>query len=67
MAFRRVIPAAEGDGYTVARTWRDTRTLLATLDEAQQQTVADEGWSFLQMNDLVITGGRNLYEGKTVG
>ena len=37
-----------------------------TADPEVQSAVAADGWSFLKLNDRIITGGRNLYEGKVI-
>ncbi len=65
--FRRIMISVSREGYVIAHTSSEAAVMLSAMSEAQQQQINDEGWSFLQLNDRIITGGRNLYEGKTIG
>lgn len=66
--FRRVAVRAERDGYVILRTVDEVQAVLEDpeTDPAWVEGVKADGWSFLNLNDRVITGGRNLYEGKVI-
>ena len=38
--------------------------LLSEEERAKRQA---DGWSYLGLNDNIITGGNELYEGKVIG
>ena len=52
------------------RIYEDVKAYLDTLaeedPEAYRKATAD-GWSFLALNDNIITSGNELYEGKVIG
>lgn len=66
--FRRVAVRAERDGYVILRTVDEVQAVLEDpdTDPAWVAGIKADGWSFLSLNDRVITGGRNLYEGKVI-
>lgn len=66
--FRRILVRAERDGYVIAQTVEEVQSALedADADAAWIEAVEADGWSFLRLNDRVVTGGRNLYEGKVI-
>ncbi len=68
VVFRRVCVLAERDGYVIVMTSGQAQAALEdeTADPEVQSAVAADGWSFLKLNDRIITGGRNLYEGKVI-
>ena len=68
VVFRRVSVLAERDGYVIAMTSAQAQAALEdeTADPEVQSAVTADGWSFLQLNDRIITDGRNLYEGKVI-
>lgn len=68
VVFRRVAVRAERDGYVILRTVDEVQAVLEDpeTDPAWVAGIKADGWSFLNLNDRVITGGRNLYEGKVI-
>lgn len=68
VVFRRVAVRAERDGYVILRTVDEVQAVLEDpeTDPAWVAGIKADGWSFLSLNDRVITGGRNLYEGKVI-
>ena len=68
VVFRRVCVLAERNGYVIVMTSGQAQAALEdeTADPEVQSAVAADGWSFLKLNDRIITGGRNLYEGKVI-
>lgn len=68
VVFRRVAVRAERDGYVILRTVDEVQAVLEDpeTDPAWVEGIKADGWSFLSLNDRVITGGRNLYEGKVI-
>lgn len=66
--FRRILVRAERDGYVIAQTVEEVQSALedADADATWIEAVEADGWSFLRLNDRMVTGGRNLYEGKVI-
>ena len=66
--FRRVRIVAERDGYIIVMTDTQAKAELEdeTTDQGMKNSVEADGWAFLKLNDRIITGGNNLYEGKTI-
>ncbi len=64
VVFRRVWVREARDEYVIAYTSEAASELCSTLDEAQQTAIQEDGWSFLTLNDRMITGGHGLHEGK---
>jgi hypothetical protein len=54
----------------IAETYEDVKAYLEELSQSDPEEharrTADE-WSFLGLNDNIITGGNELYEGKVIG
>lgn len=65
--FRRVMVKKTCDGYVIADTSQQVDVWLLTANEQQTAQIKADGWEFLQLNDRMITGGRNLHEGKVIG
>ncbi len=64
--FRKVRIELDCDGYIIADTYEELRAYLDGLsDEAYAAATAD-GWSYLRLNDNIIIGGNELYEGKMI-
>lgn len=68
VVFRRVAIRAERGEYVILRTVDEVQAVLddPETDSAWVEGIKADGWSFLSLNDRVITGGRNLYEGKVI-
>ena len=68
--FRKISIYVRRDGYVIARTYEDMKAYLEELSQSDpaeyERRTADE-WSFLSLNDNIITGGNELYEGKVIG
>lgn len=64
----RIEIAVERDGYVIAKTEDVVQAELddEEADPAWVSAIEADGWSFLKLNDRMITGGRNLYEGKVI-
>ncbi len=64
--FRKVHIDVGRDGYYIARTYEEVEAMLDELsDEAYAAATAD-GWRYLRLNDNIIIGGNELYEGKMI-
>ena len=55
------------DGYVIAYTYEDAKAEQDALMEQNPDAFADDGWNYLGLNDNIITGGNDLYEGKVIG
>lgn len=66
VVFRRILILIRRDGYLIARTYEDVQSVLDGMTEEDAARISADGWSFLQMNDNVITGGNGIYEGKMI-
>ncbi len=64
--FRKVRVRVERDGYIIADTYEDIRALQDTYTEEQLEADIADGWSYLRLNDNIITSGNELYEGKMI-
>ena len=64
--FRKVHIKVARDGYTVAATYEDVRIMLDALPEEEKDKLTADGWSYLNLNDKIITRGTGLYEGKMI-
>lgn len=66
--FARVEILTERDGYVIVKTEDAVQAALddEEADPAWVSAIKEDGWSFLKLNDRMITGGRNLYEGKVI-
>ena len=65
--FRKVNIRVARDGYVIASTYEDMRSYLDTLTDEEYRKQTADGWSYLGLNDNIITGGNELYEGKVIG
>ena len=64
--FRRVMVEMNYGGYVLAKTYPDVQTLLEGMDDAQRQSLTAGGYSYLNLNDRIITRGTGLYHGKII-
>ena len=44
----------------------DIKAMLEGLDEGERDKLTADGWSFLNINDKIITSGTELHEGKVI-
>jgi hypothetical protein len=63
VAFRRVTKLSEGNGYYIVKTYQ--------ADAEEQKKIEEEGGvisdiPYLNANDLIITSGNDLYDGKFI-
>ncbi len=65
--FRKVRIKVKRDGYIIAESYENVRALLDSLPEEERERLTADGWSFLALNDNIITSGNELYEGKVIG
>ena len=65
--FRKISVYVRRDGYIIAETYEDVRAYLDSLPEEEYDKRTADGWSYLRLNDNIITGGNELYEGKVIG
>ena len=65
--FRKISIYVRRDGYIIAETYEDVKAYLDTLSEEEYAKRVADGWGYLQLNDNIITGGNELYEGKVIG
>lgn len=61
--FKRVTVVKEYDGYCIVKTYAEDRAELDALEEAG---VSVEKSPYLKENDLIITSGNDLYDGKLI-
>ena len=64
--FRKVRIRVRRDGYIIAETYEEVQALLDTYTEEQYKAATADGWSYLRLNDNIITSGNELYEGKMI-
>ena len=64
--FRKVRIRVRRDGYIIAETYEEVQALLDTYTDEQYKTATADGWSYLRLNDNIITSGNELYEGKMI-
>ncbi len=65
--FRKISIYVRRDGYIIAETYEDVKAYLDTLPDEEYQKRTADGWSYLRLNDNIITSGNELYEGKVIG
>ena len=65
--FRKISIYVRRDGYIIAQTYEDVQAYLDSLTEEERMTRTADGWSYLRLNDNIITGGNEIYEGKVIG
>ena len=65
--FRKISIYVRRDGYIIAQTYEDVQAYLDALPEDEYARRTADGWEYLRLNDNIITGGNELYEGKVIG
>ena len=65
--FRKISIYVRRDGYIIAQTYEDVQAYLDSLTEEERMMRTADGWSYLRLNDNIITGGNEIYEGKVIG
>ena len=65
--FRKISIYVRRDGYIIAETFEDVKAYLDALPDEEYEKRTADGWSYLRLNDNIITGGNELYEGKVIG
>ena len=65
--FRKISIRVARDGYVIAQTYEDMKAYLDALPEEERERRTADGWSYLGLNDNIITSGNELYEGKVIG
>ena len=64
--FRKVHIVVAREGYTVAATYEEVKAMLDALPEEERDKLTADGWSYLALNDKIITRGTGLYDGKMI-
>lgn len=64
--FRKINIRIARDGYVIAQTYRDVEAYRETLTAEERARFDADGWSYLNLNDNIITGGNEIYEGKVI-
>ncbi|MBE6557506.1 MAG: hypothetical protein E7661_00595 [Ruminococcaceae bacterium] len=64
--FRKVHISIARDGYTMVATYEEITAMLDALTEEEKAQITADGWSYLRLNDKIITRGTGLYEGKMI-
>ncbi len=64
--FRKVRIRVRRDGYVIAETYEEVQALLDTYTDEQYAAATADGWRYLRLNDNIIIGGNELYEGKMI-
>ena len=65
--FRKISIYVRKDGYIIAQTYEDVEAYLDSLTEEERTARVADGWNYLRLNDNIITGGNEIYEGKVIG
>jgi len=65
--FRKINIRVARDGYVIANTYEDMKAYLDSLSEEERAALSADGWSYLHLNDNIITSGNEIYEGKVIG
>ena len=65
--FRKISIVVARDGYVIANTFDHMKSYLDSLPEEEREARTADGWSYLGLNDNIITSGNELYEGKVIG
>ncbi len=65
--FRKINIRVARDGYIIADTYEDMKAYQDALSDEEKERFTADGWSYLGLNDNIITGGNELYEGKVIG
>ncbi len=53
-------------GYIIADTYEEVRAILDGYTDEEYAAATADGWSYLRLNDNIIVGGNELYEGKMI-
>ncbi len=64
--FRKVRIQVRRDGYAIADTYEEVEALLDSYTDEQYTAATADGWDYLRLNDNIIIGGNELYEGKMI-
>ncbi len=64
--FRKISIHVRRDGYIIADTYEDVKAYLDSLSDEEYARRTADGWSYLGLNDNIITSGNELYEGKVI-
>ena len=65
--FRKINIRVARDGYVIASLREDMKAYLDSLPDEEYAKQTADGWSYLGLNDNIITSGNELYEGKVIG
>ncbi|MBO7250773.1 MAG: hypothetical protein J6V42_05815, partial [Clostridia bacterium] len=61
--FRRVTVIKESGGYCIVKTYAEDR---AEIEAAEEEGIKTDRPPYLSDNDLIITSGNDLYDGKLI-
>ena len=50
----------------MAATYEEVKAMLDALPEEERDKLTADGWSYLALNDKIITRGTGLYDGKMI-
>ncbi len=64
--FRKIHIQVRRDGYIIVATYEDMQSMLDACTEEERAAMTADGWSYLRLNDNIITSGNELYEGKMI-
>ncbi len=64
--FRKVHRNVEREGYIIAATYEEIKAVLDAYTDEEYAAATADGWSYLRLNDNIIIGGNELYEGKMI-
>ncbi len=64
--FRKVRIRVRREGYVIAETYEEVQALLDSYTDEQYAAATADGWSYVRLNDNIIVGGNELYEGKMI-
>ena len=65
--FRKINIRIARDGYVIAQTFGDVAAYRESLTAEERVRFDADGWSYLGLNDNIITSGNEIYEGKVIG
>ena len=64
--FRKLSVIAERKGYVIAATYEENKAMEEAQSSEGGEVLPSDGWSYLRLNDKIITRGTGLYEGKMI-
>ncbi len=64
--FRKIHIMVSRDSYIIVATYDEVKAMLEALPEEERDKITADGWSYLALNDKIITRGTALYEGKII-